>query len=104
VKITHFVETTKERYIEHRDQYKSLTTYGGRVDIVSTERGDQLTQEKIYHITGPDVYKPFPQDNIVTLVGMAMFQRYHPEHSQYFILELVELGVTHKEVGKWEST
>lgn len=100
MRITHFVETTKERYVKHRELYQMLSA-GGRCDIVSTEPCDQYTQEKVYHITGPDVFKPFPQDNIITLVGMAMFQRYNPEHSQYFILEEVELGVTHKEVGKW---
>lgn len=95
MKITHFVETTITRYANHRAEYLKLTVHGGRVDISKSESCDQFVQEKIYH--NHDI-SDIGQRPVWTLVGMAMFQRYHPEHSQYFILKEVELGVTHKEV------
>jgi len=94
MKITHFVETTRERYIAHRDEYISYK-HGGRYDVSESEPCDQFTQEKVYH--NADI-SDIGQRPVWTLVAMAMFQRYHPEHSQYFVLEEVTLGVTHREV------
>ena len=94
MKVTHFVETTRERYIEHRDNYLNLL-HGGRSYVTMTEPCDQFSQEKLYYNAS---LSDIGRKAAWTLVAMGIFQRYHPEHSQYFILEGVELGVFHKEV------
>ena len=96
MKLTQFVETTRERYEAHVHEYQKLTTYGGRTDFHATDIGDELTQVKLYH-------NPRISDIGLTpewaLVAMGIYNRFHPEHSQYFILEEVTMGVTTKQIG-----
>lgn len=95
MKVTHFVETTHERYTALVADYNALDVYGGRVDAHATDHGDAVIQVKTYHNPRLSDIGRRPE---WILVALAILQRYHPEHSQYFVLEKVELGVTHKEV------
>lgn len=94
MKTIQFVETTKERYTDHVADYTCLTKHGGRYDIVTVEN-DALTQVKVYH--NPNI-SDIGQRPKWFLVAFAMYNRYKPEHSQFFTLEEVEMGVHYKEV------
>ena len=88
-----FVETTKERYDTHVKRHVDLI-FGGRVDI-STAEDDQFRQVKVYHNPAISDIGQTPQ---WVLVAFALENRFKPEHSQFFVFEEVEMGVTHKEV------
>ncbi len=94
-KITQFVETTRERYIEHRNQFVSYKR-GGRFEIALADPCDAFSQERVWH---NEAISDIGQTPEWTLVAMSILQRYHPEHSQFFILEEVELGVTTTQIG-----
>lgn len=94
MKTIQFVETTKERYDAHVADYTCLTKHGGK-HIISTAENDAMTQVKVFHNPNISDIGQLPQ---WFLVAFAMYNRYKPEHSQFFILEVVEMGVHHKEV------
>ena len=88
-----FLETTKERYNEHVFSYQEK--HGGRKDIQRVET-DPWYQVKVYH--NPAI-SDIGQDPKWFLVAFALYDRFHDEHSQFFILEEVEMGVTTKQIG-----
>ena len=95
MKLTQFVETTKDRYVAKRDKYIAHE-HGGRAEVAHAEICDQFSQERVWHNESISDIGQHPEWN---LVGLAVFQRYHPEHNQYFLLEEVEMGVTTKRIG-----
>lgn len=110
MKVTMFVETTKEKYDEHVVSYRSLE-HGGRVS--TREFDDDVTdmmQVRTYHNKHiSTIGKPNWREFGWKLIGLAIYQRYlhdgrpRSEHNQYFILKEVELGHHHKEVGAWTT-
>jgi hypothetical protein len=97
MKVRHFVETTQERYAEALASYRD-GLFGGHISE-QTWDDDEGGQHRVMHNAGPDPMVPFPDRTVKwTLVAMCNWQRTHPEHTQYFILETVTLGVTHREV------
>jgi hypothetical protein len=93
MKTIQFVETTKKRYEEHVDDYVNLL-HGGRWQYTTAE-DDQSRQVKYYHNPCISDIGQKPQ---WYLVAFALENRFKPEHSQFFILEVVEMGVHHMEV------
>lgn len=75
------VETTQERYEAHRMKVKVRTGTVER-DRRRGERGQQC----LLYLDG-------------MLVAMGVYNYDKPAHSQFFIYEEVEMGVTTKEVG-----
>ncbi len=107
MKLTQFVETTKERYDAYvEDLQNSLR---GRVDITATEIDNDIRQVKVYHNPVLSDIGQIPQWGLVALSlnhRHLMDDRSGPrsEHNQYFVLKVVEMGVTHREVGKWTES
>ena len=95
MKLTQFVETTRDRYVERRDAYIALER-GGRVEVAQAEPCDQFSQERVWHNAAISDIGQQPE---WALVGMALLQRYRPEHSQYFLLEVVDMGVKTTKLG-----
>ncbi len=95
MKITQFVETTRKRYDEHVQMYVTYQ-HGGRVNTSRAEHNDTISQVRVWHNQAISDIGLYPE---WTLVALSLEQRYHPEHSQYFILEEVEMGVTTIRIG-----
>lgn len=89
-----FVETTREKYQAHVEEYNTLK-HGGRVDIQQVEV-DEWYQIKVYHNPAISDIGRRPS---WFLVAFSLIDRYHDEFSQFFILEEVEMGVTTKQIG-----
>ncbi len=93
MKTIQFVETTKERYNAHVDDYVN-GLHGGREQYYTAE-DDQSRQ--VRHMHNPCI-SDIGQKPQWYLYAFALENRFKPEHSQFFILEVVEMGVHHMEV------
>ncbi len=93
MKTIQFVETTKERYDTHVAEY-TTGVHGGRWNYETAE-DDQSRQIKHYHNPAISDIGQKPQ---WYLYAFALENWFKPEHSQFFVLETVEMGVHHQEV------
>jgi hypothetical protein len=95
MKTIQFVETTKERFEAHVAEYTCLTIHGGRYQYTTAE-DDQSRQVRHYHNPCISDIGQKPQ---WYLIAFALENRFKPEHSQFFMLKVVEMGVHYQEVG-----
>ena len=84
-----FVETTRERYDAHVQEYTTYQ-YGGKFKVVQVTT-EEWFQIKVYH--NPEL-SDIAREPDWTLVALALIDRAHDgAFSQYLILKEVEMGV-----------
>lgn len=99
MKTIQFVETTRDHYIAHVRAYRDGKHGIRHVNVLEVET-EPYTQEKVYQAVGVDPYVAMlGQHEKWTLIAFGLFNKIHPEHTQYFILEEVTMGVTSKQIG-----
>lgn len=93
-----FIETTRQRYETHVEEYQRINVHGGRVDVkqVTTE---PYFQVKVYHNPYLSTIGKPEWKAAWTLVAMALIDRKDPTAHQYFILKEVEMGVNTTQIG-----